>query len=590
MCGIAGFVDPSGASGASELEAVASRMSAALHHRGPDDSGTWTDPEVGLAMGHARLAVMDGSPRGHQPMVSSCGRHVIAYNGEIYNCAQIRNQLDREAGGNGHPWRGHSDTEVLLAAVGAWGVERARRATVGMFAFALWDRRERCLHLARDRFGEKPLYLAGMGKSLLFGSELKALRRHPAFRGDIDRDALAMLMRHNYVPAPFTIYKNIWKLMPGTWMSIPLERLGRLEREGASSLRSAAIPYSSAQAAVQHARAHPYTGSIDEAEEELDATLRVAVAQQMVADVPLGAFLSGGVDSSLIVSLMQAQSTRPVRTFTIGFHEAAYNEATHAEAVARHLGTEHTEWYVAPREAREVIPSLPDIYDEPFSDASQIPTLLVSKLARKHVTVSLSGDAGDEIFGGYTRYLWGRSIWRRIGWMPYSMRSLLSRTILGTSPQSWDRLAERLGPMLPRALRQRNPGDKDRQKLGEVVGVRDAETMYLRLVSHWKSPSSVVPGSREPTTALTDRTQWPATEDFTERMMYLDTVTYLPNDILVKVDRAAMSVALESRIPFLDHGVFEFAWRLPLAWKIARTEGKILLRRVLHSGLAARAY
>jgi len=546
-------------------------MADTLRLRGPDDGGAWVDADAGIALGHQRLSIIDLSLEGHQPMHSFCGRYVIAFNGEIYNYQDIRHELEQESQGYAIPWRGHSDTEVALAAISRWGIEAAVRRFVGMFAFALWDRTERVLYLVRDRLGEKPLYYGRMGRSILFGSELKALRAHPDFKGEINRDALALYLRHNCIPAPYSIYRGIYKLPPGTMLAV--------------SDRDAPFPdpvqYWSVREAAEHGLAEPFTGSTEEAIAALDGLLRDAVGLQMVADVPLGVFLSGGIDSSTVVALMQAQSDRPVKTFTIGFNETGYNEAEHAKAVARHLGTEHTEFYVTPEEAMAVIPRLPALYDEPFADSSQIPTFLVSEMARRSVTVSLSGDGGDELFAGYNRYFWGRSIWKRVGWMPQPLRVAAAVALTAVSPQSWDRVFAAAKSLLPAKLKQSTPGDKI-HKLAEVLAVESPEAMYRGLASHWKDPASVVLGSSEPPTALTDRRLWSDLPDFTQRMMYLDTVTYLPDDILVKVDRASMGVSLEARIPFLDHRVVEFAWRLPLSMKVRDGQGKWLLRQVLY--------
>jgi asparagine synthase (glutamine-hydrolysing) len=546
-------------------------MADTLRLRGPDDGGAWVDAEAGIALGHRRLAIIDLSREGHQPMHSSCGRYVIVFNGEVYNYQDIRHELEQESQGPALPWRGHSDTEVALAAIGRWGIEAAVKRFIGMFAFALWDRTERVLYLVRDRMGEKPLYYGRMGGSILFGSELKALRAHPAFKGQIDRDALALYLRHNCIPAPYSIYRGIFKLPPGTMLAVA-------DRDASFPVP---VQYWSAREAAEHGVAEPFAGSTEEAIITLDGLLRDAVRFQMVADVPLGAFLSGGVDSSTVVALMQAQSDRPVKTFTVGFKEAGYNEALHAKAVAACLGTDHTEVYVTPAEAMAVIPKLPALYDEPFADSSQIPTFLVSELARRSVTVSLSGDGGDELFAGYNRYFWGRSIWKKLGWMPQSLRAAAAAVLTLVPPRRWDRVFSAAGHLLPSKINQRTPGDKI-HKLAEVLAVESPEAMYRGLASHWKDPASVVLGASEPPTALTDRRLWSNLPDFTQRMMYLDTVTYLPDDILVKVDRASMGVSLEARIPFLDHRVVEFAWRLPLSMKVRDGQGKWLLRQVLY--------
>lgn len=571
MCGIVGYIDLSNRIAGEELTVIAERMANCLFRRGPDDGGAWADESSGVALGHRRLSIIDLSPQGHQPMISHCGRYVIVLNGEIYNFHEIRKELD----GQSEPvrWRGHSDTEVLLEAVARWGVEETLRRTVGMFAFAIWDKRDRFLTLARDRMGEKPLYYGWMNKVFLFGSELKAMRQHPCWNGDIDRNALTLLMRHNCIPAPYSIYQGISKLPPGSFLTL---KLGH-QRE-VPEIR--VVRYWSARNVAEHGVRTPFKGDEEEAIEHLDRLLRRSVGQQMLSDVPLGAFLSGGVDSSTIVAMMQAQSGRPVKTFTIGFREAGYNEAEHAAAVARHLGTDHTELYVTSAEAMAVIPELPTLYDEPFSDSSQIPTYLVAKLARRHVTVSLSGDAGDELFGGYHRYFLGRRLWKSVGWIPKTFRKGMARGIRTLPVRHWDVLATAVRPLLSSRARHFNVGDK-LHKLAEILAVNSPEVMYRELVSHWKQPASLVLGASEPSTILTDKGQWADVTDFTERMMYLDAVTYLPDDILVKVDRACMGVSLESRVPLLDHRVIEFAWSLPLSMKVKNGQGKWLLRKLL---------
>ncbi|HEY9829311.1 MAG TPA: asparagine synthase (glutamine-hydrolyzing), partial [Stenomitos sp.] len=566
MCGIVGFWDNSQQLNTDQLAPMVQRMSDTLLHRGPDDGGIWVDAEAGIALGHRRLAIVDLSPEGHQPMVSADGRYVIVFNGEIYNFLELRRQLEQL----GHRFRGHSDTEVMLAACSQWGLDAAVKSFNGMFAFALWDRKERVLHLGRDRLGEKPLYYSWLGQTFLFASELKALRAYPNFNPEINRDALALYLRHNYIPAPYSIYQDVYKLPPACILTVQL---------GGSTTQP--IPYWSAQSIAEAGIAQPFTGSETDAIAQLDALLRDAVNLRMVADVPLGAFLSGGIDSSTVVALMQAQSNQPVKTFSIGFYEDSYNEAKYAKAVAQHLGTDHTELYITPAEAIAVIPKLPTLYDEPFADSSQIPTFLVAQLARQHVTVSLSGDAGDELFAGYNRYFWGRRIWQQIGWIPYPLRNAAASALTMRSPQAWNQTFTSLQPLLPTTFKQQNPGDK-LHKLAEVLAVESPETMYKGLVSHWKEPEAIVLGSSEPLTALTNPQGWANLPDFTQRMMYLDTVSYLPDDILVKVDRATMGVSLEARVPLLDHRVMELAWQIPLGMKIRNGQGKWLLRQVLY--------
>ncbi len=541
-------------------------MSTSLSHRGPEDEGVWVDPGTGIAFGHRRLSIIDLSPMGHQPMHSANGRYVITYNGEIYNFKALRQELEQL----GETFRGHSDTEIMLAAIARWGVEASLKKFNGMFAFGLWDREEQVLYLSRDRAGEKPLYYGWAGKTLLFGSELKALQQHPDFRGDIDRGAIAVYLRHNYIPAPHSIYKGIYKLPTGTFLAI----------RGFGSDASPK-PYWSAKVAAEDGISNPFRGTEEEAVNQLDALLHDAVTMRMEADVPLGAFLSGGIDSSLIVAIMQANSSRPVKTFTIGFDNREYNEAEAAKLVARHIGTEHTELYVTPEEAMAVIPRLPTLYDEPFADSSQIPTFLVSQLARRNVTVSLSGDGGDELFGGYTTYQWGRSVHQNIGWMPGPLKAGLAKTIKPLSKLDWNALLDGRQSVVPESLRSKDI-NKVLSKLSGILKVNEREALYWILLSYWMEPSSVVIGAKEPLTQLTDSTKWAHIDDIMHVMMYLDTIMYLPDDILVKVDRASMGVSLESRVPLLDHRVIEFAWKLPIDMKVNGTLGKVPLRNLLY--------
>jgi asparagine synthase (glutamine-hydrolysing) len=561
MCGITGFIDYSAQSGTDRLSSIVDAMTDTLANRGPDDRGKWVEEAVGIALGHRRLSILDLSVEGHQPMICPYSGAVIVFNGEIYNYLELRRELITF----GYKFRSNSDTEVMLACFHKWGVVAAATRFIGMFAFAFWDRKEQVLHLGRDRLGEKPLYYGWMGNTFLFASELKALKAYPQWVGEINRDAVALLMRHNYITAPHSIYKNIYKLLPGTLLTI----------DGRTKTHPDPVAYWSIKEVAEFGVNNPFSGSDGEAIEQLDSLLRDAISRQMVADVPLGAFLSGGIDSSAVVALMQAQSSRPVKTFSIGFNENEYNEAPYAQAVAQHLGTDHTELYVTPAQAIAVIPQLASIYDEPFADSSQIPTFLVSQLARQQVTVSLSGDGGDELFAGYNRYFWGRQIWQQIGWMPVAVRKVIARTLKQFSPQNLDRALGKL----PR-LKQRQVGDK-LHKVAEVLGVESPEIMYMGLVSHWKHPQSLVIGASEANTPLSDRNLWASLPEFTRQMMYLDSVTYLPDDILTKVDRASMGVSLESRVPFLDHRVVEFAWRIPLELKIRHGESKWLLRQVL---------
>lgn len=563
MCGIAGFwsFDPP----RGDPEATLRRMALALRHRGPDDEGYWWDPEAGIGFAHRRLSIIDLSPEGRQPMASANGRYVITYNGEVYNFPGLRRELE----GHGVTFRGGSDTEVMLAAIECRGVADAVRQFAGMFAFALFDRQTGTLSLVRDRLGEKPLYYGWAGRTLLFGSEVKALRAHREWKGEIDRDALALFLRHNYIPAPHSIYRGIRKVRPGAMLTFHVGEPMAEPRE---------TVYWSAREVAERGSAHQSVGSEDDLTNDLDALLKRVVRREMLADVPLGAFLSGGIDSSLIVALMQAQSDRPVRTFTIGFHEPAYNEAEHAKAVAQHLGTDHTELYVSFAEALAVVPKLPELYDEPFADPSQIPTFLVSQLARQHVTVSLSGDGGDELFGGYDRYLVGDRLRRWLRPVPRLARRGMAQVIRSWSPRQWDR---GLGLVRVRsALGWSVTGDR-LHKLASILAGDSDRSMYRDLMSHWNDGDPVTVDAREPATVLTDPDQWAAVDGLMPWMMYVDLVSYLPDDILVKVDRASMGVSLESRAPYLDHTVAEFAWALPLSLKVRRGQGKRILRRLL---------
>lgn len=567
MCGIAGLLDAKGG-GRPDLRTSLERMTAAIVHRGPDDEGYWSDPSMGVGLGHRRLSIVDLSPAGHQPMESACGRFVLAFNGEIYNFGELRQEIERS--GAVDRWRGHSDTEVLLAAFRKWGVRDALERCVGVFAFGLWDREERTLTLARDRLGEKPLYYGWIGESFAFASDLAALRRHPRWQGEVDRDSLALLLRHNYIPAPYSIFRNVFKLRPGC-----LLRLGYGSRDFAIE------PYWDASSVIARVQQCRFAGSAEDAVDRLEALMRQSLSGQMIADVPLGAFLSGGVDSSAVVALMQAMSGQPVRTFSIGFREQSHNEAEHAKAVARHLGTQHTELYVSSQDALDVIPRLPAIYSEPFSDSSQIPTFLVSKLARQHVTVALSGDGGDELFSGYTRYALADRLWSKLERIPAAIRRSGVSAVTSLSPRAWNRLAEPVLKWAPARYRTRNIGDR-LHKAADVLALQSGEAVYRRLVSHWHDPCAIVLHSTEPKTALTGLVDPPELQSLVHRMMFFDLVSYLPDDILVKVDRASMAVGLEARVPLLDHRIVEFAWSLPL--EIARHAGqsKWPLRQVLY--------
>jgi asparagine synthase (glutamine-hydrolysing) len=571
MCGIAGFVTQQPVAGSDELVAIARSMGHAIGHRGPDADDVWVDDGAGVAFSHRRLAVIDLSDDGRQPMLSPSHRYRITFNGEIYNYRELREELK----GLGIRFRSQSDTEVLLGAIDLWGVEKALQRAVGMFAFALWDAAEHRLVLARDRFGEKPLYYGWTTwhgtPTFLFGSELSALKQHPAFAPTVDRGALALYLRHAYIPAPYSIYRGVLKVPPASYLVVDPER---------GPVDPVPEQYWSAIEVAESARPDS-TREMDEVVDELDVMLRSIVRSRVVAaDVPVGAFLSGGIDSSTIVALMQAEMSTPVRTFSIGFRESEYDEAHHAADVAAHLGTDHSELYVTPDETRDVIPNLPSLYSEPFADSSQIPTFLVSQLARRHVTVALSGDGGDEIFGGYLRYRVLQNLWRKLDRIPVRARRGASRVIDALPAAATDRVlgSKRLTRVLPDAGR-RNPGAKLR-KLSTIIAEPTAEAAYRRLTSIFPDPTSnLVPDATEPPTGLS--TLRPRLELPAQRAMALDTISYLPDDILVKVDRAAMAVALETRVPFLDPDLLAFVWSLPNDMRIGPSGGKVVLRELL---------
>ena len=565
MCGLVGFFNPLGFQNFNAND-ILRKMSAEIIHRGPDDYGCWHDDESGIALAHRRLSILDLSDAGSQPMFSHSGRYVIIFNGEIYNHLEIRLKLESKTSLG---WRGASDTESLLAAIELWGLERTLGESVGMFALALWDRKKRSLYLARDRLGEKPLYYGWQGKSLLFGSELKAIRAHPSFTNEIAWDVLPLYLRHGYIPSPWSVWSGMRKLIPGCLVEFDSSRVGELPEP---------TTYWSLAEAIERGRVEPFLGSEKEAEEILHRKLSVSVGRQKVADVPLGAFLSGGIDSSTIVALMQASSSKPVKTFTIGFSEAGYNEAEHAKAIAECLGTDHTEHYVTSSDAREVIPLLPEMYDEPFGDSSAIPTYLVSRLAREKVTVSLSGDGGDELFSGYERYHRMASAWRKLQRFPRVLRKVGSGFLGSPIPKLYDALRMNVGssssshfghPIAPRSLHYAN-----------LMGSDTQPEFYRTMMSQWYTP----PIKNEPPQFLSYCYADEKLRLFSEPeqwAMAFDSLTYLPDDILAKVDRASMSVSLESRIPLLDHHVVEFAWSLPFAMKVKKGKAKWILRKIL---------
>ncbi len=571
MCGIVGFISQN--SNLNDPAKTLESMCEALHHRGPNDRGQWMDRTAGVYFGHTRLSIIDLSPMGHQPMLSPTGRYVISYNGEIYNFAALREELDNSSGRTESfdGWKGHSDTEVILACIEQWGLAQALERFIGMFAFALWDRKERTLHLARDRMGIKPLYYGWQNDTFFFGSELKPLRHHPVFSGEIDRTALQLYMLYAYIPPPHSIYQNIFKLPPGNLISIPAPFSHQLPEP---------TPYWTVEQVAHDGLANPFSGNDQEAIDQLDHLLRDSVRLRMIADVPFGAFLSGGIDSSTVTALMQAESVSPVKTFSIGFAEKDYNEAEYAKAVARHLNTDHTELYVTPKQARDVIPKMPTLYDEPFSDSSQIPTFLVSELTQRHVKVSLSGDGGDEVFGGYNRYMMSPNLWRRMNLFPPPLRRAGSKLCTALSPASWDALFHLLDPILPASLRHSNIGDKI-HKLAEVLPARSRRDLFFRMITHWGLGEKLVQGQSGFSSITPGLPAIAPLENYSQDMMLMDLTGYLPGDILTKVDRASMGVSLETRVPLLDHRVVEFAWRLPLSMKIRNGKSKWLLRQVL---------
>lgn len=565
MCGVVGFLD----SRVMRYEplTVVRNMADRLEHRGPDDFGEWCDPVAGVFLGHRRLAIIDCSSGGHQPMVSRSGRYVVSYNGEIYNHQLLRYELECA----GQHFCSRSDTEILLGAIEKWGITAAVTRLVGMFAFAVWDRESRVLTLARDRLGEKPFYYGVQGSALIFASELKALRAHPYWEGRLSREALTQYMRYGYVPAPNSIYQDVYKLPAGATVSIPASEIGG---------DVAPIEYWSAREEFAKGKASRLDLTDAEAVAWLDKLLRDAIAGQMISDVPLGAFLSGGIDSSIVVALMQAHSDRPVMTFSIGLLDAGFNESHEAKAVAQHLGTEHTEFQLGTDEAREVIPQLPLIYDEPFADSSQIPTYVVARLTRQSVKVALSGDGADEVFGGYNRHVWAPAAWERVRHIPPALRGLCQRMLHSVSPRSYDCAASALGKLLPRRFGARLVGNKV-HKFADLLTASSQQEMYRNLTSLWQNPASLVRNRSEPANENLNRGIMDP-DSFSEHMMLWDLVEYLPGDILTKVDRAAMAVSLETRAPFLDHRVIEFSARLPLSMKIREGKGKWLLRQLLY--------
>ncbi len=557
MCGITGFWDIQNIYKKKEAEALGEKMAKAIEARGPDSSGIWV--AEGLVLAHRRLAIQDLSPHGHQPMHSPSKRFTTIYNGEIFNAPQIQQKLIEK----GYTFKGHSDTEVMLAAFEEWGIQPSVQKFIGMFAIVLWDHKEKKLYLIRDRLGIKPLYYGWQKGVLFFGSQLKSFYPHPQWQGVISKNALVSFFRFGYVPTPMSIYEDIQKQEPGTILEIGQN--GQIEK----------YKYWSMEEVYKTGKENPFSGSLKEATGHLDKLLKDAVKKRLLSDVPVGAFLSGGVDSSLVAALMQQQSTQPIKTFSIGFHENSYNEAHYAKEVARHLGTDHHELYITAKDAQAVIPYLSDWYDEPFADSSEIPTYLVSKLARDHVTVSLSGDGGDEFFAGYTRYFTGERLWESRENLPLLVRKGLSKVINHMPPSLWNTLEA----ILPQTLCPTHLGDKARKYAG-LLGERTLAGYYTTLVSYWDDPASLVAEGQDLLPAVWESLE--GGDSYVSSMQFLDSVTYLPDDILTKVDRASMAVSLEARVPLLDHRVVEFAWQLPLEMKIHNGQGKRILRDVLY--------
>jgi asparagine synthase (glutamine-hydrolysing) len=568
MCGICGFYSKS----ISKSDEIIKKMSLSIYHRGPDDSGIWQDGNVGIVFGHQRLSIIDPTPAGKQPMHSSSGRLILTYNGEIYNHLEIRLEL-QEIKSN-IKWHSNTDTETLVEALDFWGIEVTLKKLVGMFAFAVWDRKLRSLTLVRDRMGEKPIYFGwqGIGDKtvFLFGSELKALKVHPEFRGNINNDAIALQLRHNCIPAPYSIYKDIFKLLPGHYLQLK-------ENDLVKKLLPNSKPYWSLVEVATQGVNKLKSLSANDIEKELEQLLKISIKQQMMSDVPLGVFLSGGVDSSTVVALMQAQSNQPIKTFTIGFNEQEYNEAKYAKEVARYLGTEHTELYVSAEQAMAVIPKLAYIYDEPFSDSSQIPTFLISQLAKKKVTVALTGDGSDEVFCGYNRYILSKNLWNKLTLIPLPLRKILASGIKSINSQSWNKFLK----ILPSLNQYTNLADK----VYKVTSALESKTLfdlYYKLISNWQNPNEILLDGKEPRTFLTNYESELTKLDGQQQMMLLDSMTYLPDDILVKTDRAAMATSLETRAPFLNHKLLEYAWQIPQPLKLKKTQSKWILRQILY--------
>jgi asparagine synthase (glutamine-hydrolysing) len=565
MCGIVGIYTKDWMACQGQ---IIQQMTNTLAHRGPDDEGVWLDKDSGIAFGHRRLAIQDLSKEGHQPMESICGRYIIVFNGEVYNYKKLRKEIDSNC--QTFEWRGQSDTEVMLASITLWGLEKAVQKLQGMFAFALWDRKARTLQLVRDRIGEKPLYYGWLGNTFLFGSELKAFQVYPSWNGKIDRGALKQFLRYNYVPTPHCIYQDFHKLLPGSILTLD-----------SPEKREIPLRYWSLSEVARKGIKYPYKGSIADCVRSIDDVLRSSIEHQMIADVPIGAFLSGGIDSSTVVALMQSLSNCPIKTYTIGFDYSRYNEAKEAKIIAQHLGTEHTELYISSDDAHNVIPDLPFLYDEPFADSSQIPTFLVAKLAKHDVTVVLSGDGGDELFGGYNRHIYGPHLWSSMNHCPVLFRKILAKILLNLSPQQWDSL---FGKRFISLFFRKTPaliGEKI-HKTAICLPSLNVKDFYLSIISQWQNPENVVLNDSG---RNTDELRMPLLKNVMENFLLFDGLSYLPDDILTKVDRASMGIGLEARVPFLNHDVIDLAWQIPAKWKVRNGQGKWILRKVLYQYL-----
>ncbi len=561
MCGIAGFYNAGGQKDKQAMAATGLAMHRAIAHRGPDSADIWQDPDAPLVLAHRRLAIVDLSPDGAQPMASPSGRYMVVYNGEIYNYRELQKELVEA----GHVFKSRSDTEVFLAGVDYWGIARTLQKINGMFAIALWDRAQKQIHFIRDRFGKKPLYVGWAGKNLVFASELKALHAHPDFTPVLNRDVLAQFMRFGYVCAPNAIFKNIWQMLPATILSIDCASM-----DVGADLSLHMDSYWSLRHAVEEGRAHPHGGSEQEIISEFEEKLALATRQRMDCDVPFGSFLSGGIDSSLVTAMMQKFSARPVQTYSIGFAEDGYDESKQAAQIAKHLGTDHHAFMLSAQDALNVIPSLPDMYDEPFADSSQIPTHLISKLARNHVTVALTGDGGDEIAGGYQRHTHIPPFWNKVGWIPHAVRQRMGHLMMRIPQSGYDALR----PSYPQFGRRVH-------RMATVVASRTQHHLYTNLMEVWPRKDKVVLGAQDAPSALETLSNWPAGLSMAQRMMFSDLLSYRPDDLMVKTDRASMAVSLEARAPLMDYELCEYSWRLPMDMKIRGLEGKWILRRIL---------